>query len=127
VSRAHIDDVKQPLWRFVLHFMLLVFVVHRAAAAVMISLSDADPGVVVGLCLQCAAALVTSFAVLLAKSWEGYAVVTTAALVAATAFYGALGADVMSVMGALGQSLVAAIAAAGLVLLLRHEQRPADP
>jgi hypothetical protein len=114
--------MKQPLWRFVIHFMLLVFAVHRAAAAVVLYLDDADRALVVGLALQCVAGVVTSFAVLFDARWVTGALVITAVLIAGTALYGTLGAGAVSMMAALGQTLVAALAAGGLVALLRHER-----
>lgn len=117
------QSMKQPLWRFVMHFLLLTFVVHRAAMAVVFHLDGGDPRLVAGLGLQCVAALVASFGVLFDTRWVTGALITTAVLVAGTALYAALGAGAVSMMAALGQTLVAALAAGGLVALLRHERQ----
>jgi hypothetical protein len=106
-----------------MHFLLLVFAVHRAVAAVVFYLDDADRALVVGLGLQCVAGIVTSLGVLFDSRWVSGALVSTAVLVAGTALYAAIGVGVVSMMAAVGQALVAALAAGGLVALLRSERK----
>lgn len=116
--------MRAPMWRFVLHIMLLAFAIQRGAAATILHLSGA-PGLVVISAIAGAVAGVVASITVLSGRWVSGALIGLASVLVlfALAQCAILGPAIG--FPALIQSLFGAVAALVLRYFIEHAQR--DP
>ncbi|RIL05768.1 MAG: hypothetical protein DCC71_09120 [Proteobacteria bacterium] len=110
----------QPLWMFMLRFLVLVFAIQRGGAAAMAYIGELPAPIWLGLGAECVAALVAGAALWIGARWAiGAALALGAVLVAVAALQVAmLGAA--AVPGAISRAAIAVLGVGGLVWVLRR-------
>lgn len=111
----------RPLWQILLPMFVLAFVAQRAALAFVGW--EAGPGVALaaGHALEAAIGLTVAAGLWWGRRWVVGAILALGVSVAATALLGAFSLGALPALPAISRVLVAALAAGGLALFMRHE------
>lgn len=110
-----------PLWRFVLHIMLLAFAIQRGAAALMLYLSNAPALLIATAAVPVLVAVVVSITVLLGRFVSGSLVALAVVLALAAVVQVAVVGE-----GAAVPALFQSIFGVGCALAMRHFIRRAE-
>ena len=118
--------MERPLWQILLPLFALGFVLRQAAVAFAVGAGagGTEPVVLAAHGLQGVAALAFCVGVWQGRRWTIAALLALGAAVAATALLEGFVLGIVPPLAAVTTTLIAAVATAGLALVLRHELGP---
>lgn len=116
----------RPLWQIFLAILLLFFVVHRGAIAVVAHLSDWSPALLAGYGLQAVVGLATAVGMWRGAKWVVGSLALLGVSVAGTALFAGFYLGTQLAARAVSEALVAAVSTGALAVLLRYELSDRD-